>query len=171
MPAAALGDLRLGFWVLSLPLQAREGAGPSTKCHCHCHSWSYGFREAVGRLSAQEAAHQQFGVWPPAGPRGRPWENSLPLPPFSEHRQERGERHPFPIPMCLDPAHRWHFFSMCQCKSALLPLQIPSLGSEGRGSPSTPPQAGGRRTGDPQHSQEPLPQPAGAEKNQPQTSP
>lgn len=85
--------------------------------------------------------------------------------------QRAGERHPFPIPMCLDPAHCWHFFSMCQCKSALLPLQIPSLGSEGRGSPSTPPQAGGRRTGDPQHSQEPLPQPAGAEKTNPKPAP
>lgn len=73
----------------------------------------------------------------------------------------------------FQPRCAWiqHFFCMCQCTSAFLPLQIPSLGSKGRGSPARQPRAGGRRTGDPEHSQEPLLQPAGAKNNNPKAAP
>lgn len=141
----------------------------------------HGFEEAADRLSTRGSRLPAAQRAAPGWPSRKTWANSPPPPPLQEHRQGRGEQHPFPIPMCLDPACCQHFFSVCQCEPALLPPPISPLGSEGRGSPARPPQAGGR-TGDPNMGTwVTLPGPLGmardspppnqGQKSQPQTSP
>lgn len=145
-PAPLPAHLPWGIWVPAPAPQAREGAGLAGKRRCHPTSRGpTAWRKLWADCQLREAAHQQLGMQLPADPLGRPWASSPLLPPPREPGQGRGERHPFPIPVCLDPAHRWHFFSVSKCK----PVSLTTNRLSGQGGPCQATPGRGRRTGDP----------------------